>query len=113
MTFPFGETVTHLSPTVTIDGYGDEHLDWSNPTITVIPNVAVALSTSDEDTRPERDLVESDYTLFLPPGTNVGSGEKFIVRGDECEVVGVPFDWRHPMTGWRPGVVARVRRISG
>lgn len=47
--FPYGETVVMLQPTVRVDDLGDKVEDWSKPVETVFHNVAIYASVSQED----------------------------------------------------------------
>lgn len=66
--FPYGETVVMLQPTVRVDDLGDKVEDWSKPVETGFYNVAIYASVSQEDEAAGRD---SDYEhwsmLFKQP----------------------------------------------
>ena len=96
--FPYGETVVMLQPTVRVDDLGDKVEDWSKPVETVYHNVAIYASVSQEDEAAGRD---SDYEhwsmLFKQPV--VGAG--------------YPIVWHHPMSGWDAGTQINVKRKKG
>lgn len=110
MGFAFGETVTVLTAGVTVDPYSDDATeDWDSPTALDVPGVAVADGGSTEPLLDARNSVESDYDLFFPADAVVTRSNRVIVRGEECEVVGRPFLWRNPFTGWTPGLVVQAK----
>ena len=113
--FAHGETVYILRAATLTDPYSGETTgqDWGNATMTEVSGVGVADGGSLEPTQDARNSVESDFDLILPYGTDVGPADRVIVRGETCEVVGRPFDWRHPMTGWEAGKIARVKVVTG
>jgi hypothetical protein len=51
--------------------------------------------------------------VYLPAGTVVGAIDAVQVAGQTYEVDGSPNDWQHPLTGWRPGVEVRLKRVTG
>lgn len=115
MDFPHGETVTRLRGTPTLDPYSGEStgIDWTNPDTLPIPGCGVGDGGSLEPLREARNSVESDYDILAPYGSDVLAGDRVIVRGLTCDVIGRPFPWRHPMTGWEPGTVIRAKIVEG
>lgn len=110
--FPAGETVTVLRR---VDGDPDR---YGNPTHTWAAGVdvagcAVAPRSSDEPAETGRQAVITGLTVYMPPDTEVGPNDRLIVRGVTYEVEGEPGDWRHPFSGWRPGVEVAVSRVEG
>jgi hypothetical protein len=60
-----------------------------------------------------REPVDSDFTLYGPAGIDILPTDRLIIRGLTCNVVGRPFDWRSPFTGWQPGTVIRASIREG
>lgn len=112
--FPFGETVTVLTAGTKTDRYSDQNAeDWGNPTEVAVDGVAVADGGSTEPLQDARNSVESDYDLYFPVDTELTRESRVRVRGQVCEVVGNPFLWRSPLTGWTPGLVVRAKFAEG
>ena len=75
-----------------------------------ITNVAVEWNNSTEPDAGERELVQSDVTLYCPAGTDILASDRVeLPDGDEYFVVGKPQRWQSPFTGWKPGVVVQLR----
>lgn len=116
MTFPNGETVTRVRAPAVADPYSGEasSFDWDEATETDITDCAVwAGSTGDptQDTRP--DMTVSDYTIAAPATADVLATDRVRIRGLLCEVVGHPFLWRSPFTGWEPGLIVQANVVTG
>lgn len=114
--FAHGETVTVLDATLVVDPYSGEptgEQDWSTPTTRTVDQVAVADGGSLEPESVARNEVESDYDLMFPADDPITSASHVIVRGVTCDVVGRPFLWRSPFTGWTPGLVVKVKAREG
>ena len=112
--FPHGESVDVLTAGTVVDPYSGETVaDWDNSVTVTIPNVAVAMGGSMEPVEVGRNRLEADYDLLFPPDVTVPREARVIVRGDTCEIVGKPFHWHHPMTGWEPGVFAQAKLQEG
>jgi hypothetical protein len=88
-------------------------VDWSPPTSLAIPGCAVADGGSLEPLQDARNAVDSDFDVLAPYGSDVLAGDRVVIRGLTCEVVGRPFDWRSPFTGWEPGTVVRATIREG
>lgn len=113
--FAFGESVTVQSPAGRYDKYADETVfdDWENSTSRTVAGVAVADGGTSEPSEVARNEVDSDFDLFFPAGDTVTAQDRIVVRGLTCDVVGRPFDWRNPFTGWTPGLVVKVKIREG
>ena len=111
VTFPFGETVTlHrrvLSPKPDQDG-NDVYI----PTDIPIPGCAFDPGGSVESVQGQ-DMVTTKPTVYAPPGTVVLATDGVTVRGLPYEVDGAPSDYISPFTGWNPGVVVRLKAVTG
>lgn len=119
MDFPHGETVTRKRRASAVDPYSglSELAAWEDaanpPTSADIEGWGVAQLGSLEPTDLARDAVVTDYTLFRKEQADVLAGDRVVVRGDTCEVVGRPAWWHHPMTGWDAGFVVRANLVEG
>ncbi|HKY57665.1 MAG TPA: hypothetical protein VJL80_06480 [Aeromicrobium sp.] len=113
--FPHGEQVVRQRATRVADRYNpdDVALDWENPDVLTIPNVGVALSSTADPLIDAREAVDSDYTLFMETGSDVLPDDRLVIRGIACEVVGRPFDWSNPFTGWEAGMVVQAKVREG
>ena len=114
MTFPHGETVTRQRGSATADPFSGENTatDWSSPT-EVDYVCAVAQTATDDPRMVARDAVVSDFTVYAPEGADILPGDRLVIRSLTCEVVGRPFEWSNPFTGWTPGVVAKANVVEG
>lgn len=109
MTFPFGDTITLHSRTVTgHDTYGNDV--YTSTDSTVVGGFAPAGSA---ELTQGQDLVTTTPSVYLPAGTNVAAVDQVTVRGVTYDVDGSPQDWRHPFTGWQAGIVVRLQGVTG
>lgn len=115
MIYAHGETVTRLRPVMALDPYSEKlKPDWSQtPTELDFPGCAVWDTGSVEPVIVGGDPVESDFTAALPPAADITSQDRVRIRGLVCEVVGRPFDWTNPFTGWNPGVIVNAKVKEG
>lgn len=112
--FAHGETVLRLRGGTSTDPYsGDPTTDWSTSDLLRVEGCGVAAGGSLEPEQDARDAVTSDFDIVMPAGTDVGAADRVVVRGLTCEVVGRPFEWRSPFTGWQPGMVVRAQIREG
>ena len=113
--FAYGETVTRLRGTPTLDPYSGEpdDTDWSSPASVDFSGWGVDDSRSAEPLESGRDAVVTDFVLYRPDPADILPGDRVIVRGLTCEVVGRPATWNHPMTGWSAGFVVRANIVEG
>lgn len=112
MDFAHGETVTRQRGTPKTDRYNKTIIDWTDPD-TEDYICGVAQSGSLEPLVDARTEVDSDFDVFMPPATDVLSGDRLVIRGLTCDVVGRPFSWLNPFTGWTPGTVAHAKIVEG
>ena len=115
MQFPHGETVVLHQRVVTgVDGLGN---DVYSQTDLAIDNVAVwpvdANAAAGNEVTGARDTVIIGLAALLPPGTPVKATDRVTVRGELHEVNGEPADQRSFLTGWHPGVLVSLRRVTG
>lgn len=117
MTFPFGETVTHLDGTasVTQDDLGNDVRSF--PVKATYSKVPVAPrdggGTSSNELVQGQDMVVIGLTIYVPDRVVVDAQDRFMVRGEEFEVQGDPQFYQSPFTGWRPGSPVALQRVTG
>lgn len=61
----------------------------------------------------DRDLVIMGFAALFPRGTDIQPLDRARVRGELFEVDGHPNFLHSFFTGWRPGVLAALRRVEG
>lgn len=90
-----GETVLVLSPTTVADPYsGETEESWVTPTTRAVMTLAPPEPRpSDEPLLDARNSVTSGWTLYLPTGDPINSGNRVRVRGLDYPVVGEPGAW--------------------
>jgi hypothetical protein len=107
--FPFGQTVSLVKRVKSgTDAYGN---DVYTETATSVAG-AYAPAGSTEQLQGQ-DVVTTQPTVFLPPGTSVAAVDAIDVAGQRFEVDGVPNVWGNALTGWQPGVEVRLKRVTG
>jgi hypothetical protein len=119
VTFPAQEVVVRLRAPLIADAYAvidgvpvPSVRDWSAAEELSF-DAAVADSGSAEPLVTGRAPVDSDFTVYADAGIDVLSTDRLVIRGLPCDVIGRPFDWRSPFTGWRPGTVIRASVREG
>lgn len=60
-----------------------------------------------------QDLLTQQPTVYLPSGTVIGAVDAVRVNGDVYEVDGSPNAPQSPFTAWQPGIVVRLKRVTG
>lgn len=111
MTFFRGsETVVikRRSATAT-DEWGNK--TYSHTTITV-KNCMVGFGGESEQVEPNREPSDVSVTLYLPNGTTVLPGDRFIVRGTEFVKDGDAQTWAAPFD-FEVGVIVKVKKRNG
>lgn len=109
--FPYGETVTVVTPATEDDPYsGTAGTAGSS---VEVPGCAVEPRPSAEPVQDARNAVTSGFTIYMPAGTEIGPQNRVQVRGETFGVLGEPAVWRSPLTGWEPGVVVQCERTEG
>jgi hypothetical protein len=109
VTFPFGQAITLIRRVKAApDAFGND--TWTTATSTV--SGAFNPGTSVELVQGE-DVLTTQPTVMLPPGTQVAAVDAVQVDGDIYEVDGSPNAPVNPFTGWAPGVVVKLKRVTG
>lgn len=113
--YPYGETVTLVSRAkIGTDSDGN---DVYTNTRTDVPRVPVwprdGNGTSGNERTNAKDQVIVGYVAVLPAGTDVTAFDAVEWRGVTYEVEGEPGIFKSPFTGWEPGVVVALKRVTG
>lgn len=61
---------------------------------------------------PGSDLLATDRVILHPQGVDTIPANSPLRKSNVYQVLGEPIDWYNPMTGWRPGMEARLSRIT-
>lgn len=92
-----------------MDRYGDRTV---TATFT-LGRCAFAPRTSNEN-NDRANTVVADAELYVPPWAGIkASDEVELADGTKWEVAGRPENWRSPFTGWQPGDVVALTRVTG
>lgn len=110
-----GETITRLRGTAAEDPYSgeDDDIDWDDPDELELDGWGVDDSKSGEPLEDARQAVVTDFVLYRDESADVLPGDRVVVRGVTCNVVGRPATWRNPYTGWEAGFVVRANIVEG
>lgn len=108
--FPFGESAT-LSVRV-VTGRDSDGNDVYGSSDTVVDLCGFDPGLSSEIVGGQ-DTVTTQPTLYMPPGSVAGHVDTVTVRGVTYDVDGEPTVWRSPFTGWTPGVVVKLKSVTG
>lgn len=111
--FAHGETLTVRRAPVVLNGYGDYTRDWSEAVAFWDVSGAAVWETSAAENTDSRNATVSTIGFAVPPGTDVHAYDRIVWRGAEYDVIGEPFLWRNPMTGWTPGIAGTGRAVQG
>jgi hypothetical protein len=112
---PHGETITRLRGTPAANPYSGESndLDWTSPDMLAITGVAVVEGPTSEPQEVGRNQAELDYTLYTPFQADILPLDRLLIRGRECDVLGIRIDWHNAITGAEPGSEVRARWVAG
>jgi hypothetical protein len=111
-----GETVTRLRAAAVVAPYSQtaEDLDWTHvDELAVDDCVLYPAGASAEQVDVGRDQAVQTLTLLAPAGTDLTPLDRVRARGATYDVDGWPFEYRSPLTGWRPGVQVNLVRRAG
>lgn len=110
-----GEDVTRLRPQTSLDPYSEEQRpDWTLPPTSIkIGGWGVDDSRSSEPLDDGRASVVTDFVLYRHESADILPGDRVVVRGFTCEVVGRPATWNSPYTGRHRGIVVRANIVEG
>lgn len=107
MSFPFGITVTVEQRSQ--DRYGQR----TTTTTATVAGCGFAPGASSE-ALDKRDQVAEEGNLYAPPGTVINPTDRVVLPDNTVwEVTGTASSWQSPWTGWTPGVVVPLKRVTG
>jgi hypothetical protein len=110
MTFPYGQTVTLISRTVS--GQDDYNNDvYAETSVDIFPCVVQPAGTT--EAVQWTDQVSTDLAIFMPYGTDIEAVDAVLYNGLRYEVQGKTIDWISPFTGRVSPVQIRVSLITG
>lgn len=105
-----GETIAIKRRSVTsTDAHGNPAYSWTTSTVR---DALIAIGSTSEPIDPARDAVDATLTVYLPQGTTVLPGDKFVIRGTEWVKDGNAQEWVSPFQ-MEVGVVVPLRRRVG
>lgn len=108
--YPYGVTATFHARTVSgQDAYGD---DQYTDATTDVPGCVFDPGTSTELVQGQ-DMLRTQPTLYAPAGTPVSDVDRVTVNGATYDVDGSPNALTSPFSGWSPGVVIRLKAVTG
>jgi hypothetical protein len=104
--------------TITIKRRSEASRDeWNNKTFSVttiiVKDALIAVGNTSEPVDPARDAEDASLTLYLPNGTVIEAGDRFVIRGSEWVKDGSAMEWTPPFPTLEGGVVVPVRRRRG
>jgi hypothetical protein len=109
VTFPFGQQVTLISRTVTgQDSYGNDVYGETSTTV-----VAAFNPGGSTELVQGQDMVTVQPTVYLPASVQPLAVDAVLVNGQRFDVDGVTDVWQSPFTGWHPGNVVKLKRVTG
>jgi hypothetical protein len=92
-----------------VDAHGNK--TYSVTTITVT-DCMVGIGSTSEPVATDRNAIDQALTIYMPNGTVVEPGDKFLIRGLEFVKDGNPEEWIPPFD-FNVGVIVQVRRKNG
>jgi hypothetical protein len=102
------DTVELLAASAVTDRYGNDTLDWSDPTVTSISNCRVLPEAGTEIL----DRVTRRWVLFAPPDTPLDSAHRVRWDGVIYGVIGEVRRWPSP-SGALAHIEADLERVEG
>lgn len=90
--------------------------DWGNKTYSTttisVSNCMLGFGSESEQVEANREPIDTGLTIYMPNGTQVEPGDRFIIRGTEFVKDGDPQEWAAPFN-FNVGVVVRVKKRRG
>lgn len=90
------------------DAFGND--TWT--TVGAVVQAVVAPVSGSEQVQ-GRDTLTEQTTVYLAAGTDISHLDAVVIGGQSWEVDGAPVVYEHALTGWRPGIEVRLRRVTG
>lgn len=118
MTYPYGTPVTLVKRVKVVDANGKPVPDsfgndqWTTTQTTVTAQAFVpGISTEQVQ---GQDMLTVQPTVYLPPGTDVSFLDAVIgPDGVQYEIDGSPNSPVSPFTAWQPGIIVKLRNVTG
>jgi hypothetical protein len=112
MTYPFTTTVQYVKRTRNGSGSAYSGTEWTDAA--AVATEAVWAPGGSAEVVQGGDVVTTQPTLYaVDRSLGVSATDKFIVNGTPFEVDGDPQDFLNPYTGDQPGLVVRLRKVTG
>jgi hypothetical protein len=109
VTVPYGLAITLVARSVTgQDAYGNDVYTEVTSAVTGAFNPGMS-----SELVQGQELVTMQPTVYLPAGTDLTPYDAVDVAGQRYEVDGTPNEWQSPLTGWQPGVVVKLKAVTG
>lgn len=111
MTYPFGPTVTQVKRTIAAQPDADGNDTYAEASLTY--QALAFVKNASTEVLGSQDTVTVDGLLTLPAGTAVSPLDAFTIAGVSYEVDGAPSEPVSPWDGWNPGVVVKLKQVTG
>lgn len=108
--FPFGQTVTLVTRTVT--GTDDDGNDVYTPTPVPVENIPV-WPTGSAELIQGQDTVTTHMTCLLPPSVDPSAADAVTIGDDTYEIDGQPQPYLDPFTGLAIGTEVNLTSVEG
>lgn len=92
------------------DAYGNPIFETRD---IVIRHALIAIDKTSESMDPERTAYDAEVTLYIPRGTEIQEGDRFLIRNSLWEKKGSPEEWVSPFPSGSDGIVIPLRRRRG
>jgi len=113
VTYPFATPVQWIRRTKNSGGTAYAGTEWTEAA--AVATAAVFAPGGSTELTQGGDTVTTQPTLYgLDATLGVSAFDKFIVNGQPYEGDGDPQDgYQSPFTGWAPGVVVKLKKVTG
>lgn len=91
--------------------------DYGNPTYVTtsvtVKDALIAFGATDEPVDAGRNAIDNAITVYLPTGTEIQEGDRFVIRSTQWVKDGDPQELTNPFTNFDGGIVIRLRKRIG
>lgn len=110
-----GETVVRIRRRMISDPYSHEETlgSWDDAEEAPIAGVAIAPTSSVEVDSENRQVVVTGMAMYCGNNEDVLPEDRIRSRSGLWTVEGELLPWVHPMTGWAPGAVVSIKKVTG
>lgn len=110
-----GETVTRIRRKLVLDPYSQEQTlgSWEDADELDIEGVAIAPSSSIEQTTENRQMITTAMSIYGEPDMDVKAQDRIRARTGLWTVEGENADWMNALTGWNPAAELRIKKVVG